>query len=187
MKKFLDILTLKLTKQGLKEALNLLEEKQKEKIEYALEEGFEGRFLNLEKPVQFYSVYSIFSDDRENLIEKIKKENKIETEWGEVYPTVFLLPLALMSKDIEIMQEGGFEFRERIENILKEKGIKVDNPDEFLSKENQAKTLKVLTEEVEKGNLTIDEVFWYFLLVYIAGGYSALRYREKQMEVSKDG
>lgn len=86
------------------------------------------------------------------------------------------------------MQEGGFEFRERIEGILKEKGIKVDNPDDFLSEENQLKTLKALTEEVEKGNLSIDEVFWYLLVVYIAGGYSTLKYREKEIrnEASKN-
>ncbi len=181
-KKFLDILQIKLTKQGLKEALEYMEKENMETIEIALEEGFTGKFFKLRRPVQFYSLYSIFSEDRKKLIEKIKRENQIKTKYGTMYPVVFLLPLALLEKDLKIMQEGGFEFRKRIEKILKEKGISVDNPDDFLSKENQTKTLKVLTEEVEKGNLSIDDVFWYLLLVYIAGGYSALKYREKENE-----
>ncbi len=61
-KQFLDILKIKLTKQGLKEALEHMEREGKEVIELALEEGFTGKFFKLEKPVQFYSLYSIFSD-----------------------------------------------------------------------------------------------------------------------------
>jgi len=45
---------------------------------------------------------------------------------------------------------------------------------------------EVIVIEVEKGNPTIDKVFWYFLLVYMAGGYSVLKYRENQIVVTEE-